>query len=345
LAKALLYNTRILIISLCLLVIWVFVHALILNVLFGFSWYISFVDSLVYNLLLAFGCAMISFILFYYKPTFRSLWIVISIIIALAALWCYKGIFFLELFICHEPGYFLFLDQSLVIRFILGLLVMGAAGGVSWFWYNLDEQNILKIRQDDIERMSREAELFTLRQKIQPHFLFNSLNSISALIVTRPEEARNMIQELSDFLRGTLKKEENSRVTVTEEIQHLELYLKIEKVRFRHRLNTIIEMDEQAKNKLVPAMILQPVVENAIKFGLYDTTEEVTIKIEVSISGNDIILRVTNPFDPQFHSTAGTGFGLSSIQRRLYLLYARNDLLTTSTGENLFITQIKIPQS
>lgn len=89
-----------------------------------------------------------------------------------------------------------------------------------------------------------------------------------------------MIQQLSDFLRGTLKKEEHQQVSLQEEIHHLQLYLDIEKVRFGHRLQTSLEIDEQAAAMQIPVLLLQPVVENAIKFGLYDTTEDVLIRIK-----------------------------------------------------------------
>ena len=187
--------------------------------------------------------------------------------------------------------------------------------------------------------------MFKLRQQLQPHFLFNSLNSINALIGLKPQEARVMVQQLSDFLRGTLKKEENSWVSLEEELQHLQLYLEIEKVRFGHRLSTKIKDDGNCKKCLLPAMLLQPIVENAIKFGLYDTIEDITISIETKLEENNLIITVKNPFDLETNlPRQGTGFGLSSVQRRLYLLFARNDLLQTSTNENLFITTIKIPQ-
>ena len=91
-------------------------------------------------------------------------------------------------------------------------------------------------------------------------------------------------------------------------------------------------------------MLLQPIVENAIKFGLYDTTDTITIRIRSVCMEQYLVITVENPFDPDTSSSAGTGFGLRSIQRRLYLLFARNDLLETKAIENLFITTVKLPQ-
>ena len=216
---------------------------------------------------------------------------------------------------------------------------------ISVLWYTVQDQQEIEKRKTEAEKLSKDAELYKLRQQLQPHFLFNSLNSINALIGSQPRQARTMIQQLSDFLRGTLRRDDNQWTTLEEELQHLQLYLEIEKVRFGHRLSTLIK-DETAGLKLqLPAMLLQPVVENAIKFGLYDTTGDITISIEAKKDDGNLVVQVSNPFDPQTASPKkGTGFGLSSVQRRLYLLFARNDLLQTQTNEQVFITTIKIPQ-
>ncbi|MEY2902560.1 MAG: hypothetical protein RLY89_1666, partial [Bacteroidota bacterium] len=195
------------------------------------------------------------------------------------------------------------------------------------------------------EQLAKDAELFKLRQQLQPHFLFNSLNSISALAGSQPEKARHMIQQLSDFLRGTLKKEDQQWVSLKEEIAYLQLYLDIEKVRFGHRLETEILISEAAELALIPPMILQPLVENAIKFGLYDTIDSVTISIKATMVNHDLQVLVSNPFDPTNHQNAkGTGFGLSYIQRRLFLLFGRPGLLNSSSQDQEFTAQLHIPQ-
>jgi LytS/YehU family sensor histidine kinase len=212
-------------------------------------------------------------------------------------------------------------------------------------WFTQKEQKEMDIRKMEAEKLAKEAELFKLRQQMQPHFLFNSLNSISALVGTQPEQARKMINQLSDFLRGTLKKEDQQWVILSDEFQYLELYLDIEKVRFGHRLSTVIYCEEESQLMKLPPMLLQPIVENAIKFGLYDTVGEVTISITAEKRDACLLITVQNPFDPETsHPNKGTGFGLSSVQRRLYLLFARNDLLETVVQNNLFTTIVKIPQ-
>jgi LytS/YehU family sensor histidine kinase len=232
-----------------------------------------------------------------------------------------------------------------MIRSSIAFLILGIVTMISIIWLNWQEQQRSDQRKSDAEKLAKEAELFKLRQQLQPHFLFNSLNSINALIGLRPEEARKMVQQLSDFLRGTIKKEETQWVNLQEEMQYLQLYLDIEKVRFGNRLATSVETDEASLQMKLPALLLQPIVENAIKFGLYDTTGETVICIHTHKQDNELVVKVSNPFDPETSSPKqGTGFGLTSVQRRLYLLFARNDLLVTESKENIFTTVVKIPQ-
>jgi LytS/YehU family sensor histidine kinase len=209
----------------------------------------------------------------------------------------------------------------------------------------MENQQQKQQRQNETEQLAKDAELLKLRQQLQPHFLFNSLNSINALIGSRPQQARVMIEQLSDFLRGTIKKESQQWNTLAEELEYLQLYLDIEKVRFGHRLNTEIICDDTTKNLQLPPLLLQPLVENAIKFGLYDTVGEVLISIDAISTDNYLQVTIKNPYDSTTAAPrAGTGYGLSSVKRRLYLLFARNDLFATTAADNTFITTLKIPQ-
>jgi len=264
--------------------------------------------------------------------------ILITVIVILITKVILKNIF------ASDDEYIIFFNRSLWIRSSFDFLLLGCIILISVIWYNWQEQSEQEERKQDAEKLSKEAELFKLRQQLQPHFLFNSLNSINALIGSRPQEARKMVQQLSDFLRGTIKKEEHQWVTLKEELQYLQLYLDIEKVRFGHRLSTKIECDESITEMTLPALLLQPVMENAIKFGLYDTIDEIEISLKAVKEDNQLVITVKNPFDPETAAPKGTGFGLQSVQRRLFLLFARNDLMTTEAKDNIFITIIKIPQ-
>jgi LytS/YehU family sensor histidine kinase len=312
---------------------------------FGLSWKQAIADSLVNDLLLLGVCLLVMTIMRFYLPNREKyyhlvVWCaLLTTIVALLTRVILKNIFL------HDIEYKEFLDQSMLIRSSIDFLLLGCIMLISVIWYNWQEQKEQDLRARDTEKLAREAELFKLRQQLQPHFLFNSLNSINALIGSRPEEARKMVQQLSDFLRGTIRKEEHLWVTLKEELEYLQLYLDIEKVRFGHRLSTNINVDEDTKNLKLPSLLLQPIVENAIKFGLYDTTGETVIQLSANAEENNLLIKVINPFDPDTSSPKqGTGFGLQSIQRRLYLLFARNDLLTTEAKENTFITIVRVPQ-
>lgn len=329
------------------LTIWLVVIAdqAIVSYWFGLSAQAAFFDSLISNVILLLAALAIINTLRYYLPKRENYIHLLSWIIFLTVLILLLESWILDLLFSNEEGYTLFLKHSIPIRASFVFLLLSCITLFSTLWFHQQEVKEQEQRKEDAERLAKEAELFKLRQQLQPHFLFNSLNSINALIGSRPTEARKMVQQLSDFLRGTIKKEETQWVTLKEELQYLKLYLEIEKVRFGNRLSTAINIPEAAYKKELPALLLQPIVENAIKFGLYDTIGETEIGIAASVEENILSIKVTNPFDPETSTPLqGTGFGLQSVRRRLYLLFARNDLLHTEAKENLFTTIVKIPQ-
>jgi two-component system LytT family sensor kinase len=311
---------------------------------FGFNWYIAAADGVTNTILLCAACWLINNNLRYYRPgekSYANLLVWCAVLSGLCILVSQWGLPYL----INDKLYGTFYSQSITVRFFIDFLTIGCMAMISVLWYSQIDQKENEKRKTDAEKLAREAELYNLRQQLQPHFLFNSLNSINALIGIRPDEARKMIHQLSDFLRGTLKKDDQAPVTLTEELKQVQLYLDIEKVRFGHRLEAEVSCDGKCEEMMMPAMLLQPIVENSIKFGLYDTTEDVTISIRAEASDNYLVLMVQNPYDAQTsRPMKGTGFGLSGVQRRLYLLFARNDLVETHAADNVYTTIIKIPQ-
>lgn len=312
----------------------------------GWNWNIAFVDAGVSAFFLAFYCFDIITIFSFYQPGkgndfYRVLFVIaFTMLYGITVKWC------LAWLLQTNASYLDFLVLSMPVRGIFAVLIFLFVVAMYWMWNSLNEKRESEQRSLDMEKLAKDAELAMLRQKLQPHFLFNSLNSISALAGSKPEQARKMIQQLSDFLRGTLKKDEQKFISLKEEFSHLNLYLEIEKVRFGHRLNIETKVDEQCNEMLLPPLLIQPIVENAIKFGLYDTLGNTTIRVEAFCENKVLVIRVENPFDREtMNANAGTGFGLSSIQRRLFLLYGRNDLLTTAQKEDTFITTLKLPQT
>lgn len=305
----------------------------------------AIVEGLITFGLLGASCVLIINNMRYYLPKKEKYYYVLFVSLAISGISLLVSKVLVNLIFGDDAHYMQVFSDAVGIRFGIAFLSVGCMSMIGLLYYTQEDQQLMNERKNDAEKMAKEAELFKLRQQLQPHFLFNSLNSISALTGSQPEKARHMIQQLSDFLRGTLRKDEHQWSTLKEELEYLKLYLDIEKVRFGHRLQTSIEHDDISLEMKLPSLLLQPIVENAIKFGLYDTVGEVCIAIEAKALNNVLQVTVRNPYDPETaQPLQGTGFGLSSIQRRLFLLFARHDLLQTRTENDFFITTIAVPQ-
>jgi two-component system LytT family sensor kinase len=310
----------------------------------NFPLIVTLTDALVTQTILLLSGYVINVTMRFYRPRkifdYAAGWSV-----ALAGVSTFLQWFILKNLLANHSGYISFLQKTLSPRAVLDFAIITVTTLLTWLWFNTLEQKENEKQKENTDRLLREAELSNLRMQLQPHFLFNSLNSISALIGSSPELARTMIQQLSDFLRATVRKDDRQLVALEEEINHLLLYLEIEKIRFGHRLGTTLQIDEACLPLKIPSLLLQPIVENAIKFGLYDTIGEITISLSAKIKNQQLVVEITNPFDPSTSTPRkGTGFGLDSIRRRLYLIYTQNDLLETTQHGDLFSTRIKIPQ-
>lgn len=311
----------------------------------GFDLQTSLIDAMIFYTVISANCWLVSRTLTYYLPENSKLYVIVGWSFTLAIISNIFIYFLSPILNSHEKiAYQQYLNSSFFIKLAFSFLLIGWASLICVFWYNKQEEETTEERRRESERLNKEAELSSLREKLQPHFLFNSLNSISALTFSQPEQARKMIQQLSDFLRSTIKKDDQI-TSLSQEIQHLQLYMDIEKVRFGSRLNTNISCPCEIEEYDVPNMILQPVVENAIKFGLYNTLGEIEISVKCIVDEDVLIIETSNPFDPETCPPKnGLGFGLESVKRRLFLLYNRNNLLKTETQDNIFITRIFIPK-
>lgn len=249
----------------------------------------------------------------------------------------------LDWWFAEEPDYLEMLESSFLYRWLFLGVVIQLLALLAAVISKLEGQEELSHREGQLLQLSKDAELAQLRQQLQPHFLFNSLNSIHALVLASPHRAREMVLLLSDFLRGTLRSEGQSWISLADEIKYLEMYFDIERVRFGHRLVVGLEVEEGVESLKIPPLLVQPLVENAIKYGLYGTLGEVNIGLRFQKEGNYLEVAVENPFDGQDSAPAGTGFGLSSLERRLFLIFGRTDLLEKSGAKGIFRVQLKIP--
>lgn len=307
------------------------------------SWMLRY--SLVNALLLVLGASVISTILRYYRPGgFQIVNLGIWILIFAA------GITFLSEWILNGIGDVpaAWTNEIRPIRLAMAMLLLLCVALISWVNRQRKSELNTVHRYNEMHQLSRDAELNSLRQQLQPHFLFNSLNSIQVLIGSDPEKARKMVVQLSDYLRSTLKKNNESKHGILEELENSLLYLEIEKIRFGDRLKVETNLSDETilKERQVPAMVLQPLVENAVKHGIYQTSGPVTIQLSLKADEQFTYIQISNPFDPEaVQESKGAGFGLSSLKRRMFLLYGSHAEVSTQTHDHQFVAELKIPVS
>lgn len=260
------------------------------------------------------------------------------------AIWLAGGYFILQSLESQNETYLEFLQLSLPWRGIIGTFFYLVFVLVYYmFMYYEDLQQKMHV-ENELSNLVKEAELNALKSQINPHFLFNSLNSISSLTMTDPEKAQEMVVKLSDFLRYSLSHDRKETTTLRRELENTERYLAIEKIRFGHRLKYNLTVSNECLDAVIPNMILQPLFENAIKHGVYNSTEEVLIDLRCEPDEHFYVLRLLNDFDPDATRPKGEGIGLKNIRNRLQLLYNRNDLLQINKGKIEFEAVLKIPK-
>jgi sensor histidine kinase YesM len=207
--------------------------------------------------------------------------------------------------------------------------------------HNLQEKH---RNESKLMAMVKEAELNLLKSQINPHFLFNSLNSISSLTITNPVKAQDMIIKLSDFLRYSISGNNNPKSALKFELENIQRYLDIEKIRFGDKLNYQPDILPACLDKTLPVMILQPLYENAVKHGVYESTEQITLSTIGRMEGDFLSIVIRNNFDSEFKSRKGAGIGLKNIRERLILIYHSDGLLKTTVENNIFEVKLLIPQ-
>ena len=244
----------------------------------------------------------------------------------------------------EKEDYDLFWHTVLVFRVAAGVLIFFVVTLIYYLYLSATQLAEKASRQAQLEAQVREGELKMLRAQINPHFLFNSLNSMSSLTLTDPMKAREMILKLSDFMRYSLSSRTDQPVTLQSEMESLRLYLEIEKVRFGERL--IIEEDIQPEclTALLPGMLLQPLYENAVKHGVYESTETVVIRTSAHKENGLVIISVSNNIDPESVVTRkGAGIGLINVRSRLELFFGEKADLTVTRKDDSFNVTVKFP--
>lgn len=324
------------------------IHFLAGIIYYNLPYMVAAADSLVYNGLFAVIAVILWYPVRYNNPegkiTFYGLitYLVLGIIVLL--FWMFMGYFILKILFSDNEEYFSFLNDSFFVRILIGALFFIAS---VLFYHLLVYYRVLqekKLNETQLNLLVRESELNVLRSQLNPHFLFNSLNSISSLTLSNPGKAREMIIQLSDFLRYALKYGQRDETTFADELKNIQLYLAIEKTRFEDKLVFQEEIGDTCLHAKVPNMILQPLVENAIKHGVYESTSPVVIRLSCHTHDEFIEIRLKNNYDPTGKSRTGSRLGLKNVENRLQLIYNRKDLMQINKRDNNFEVIIRIPQ-
>ncbi|WP_296620359.1 sensor histidine kinase [Marivirga sp.] len=326
-----------------IILLWISLCTLLL-MQYGLNFPSALIDSTIFSLLLLLGFILLENIFRFYLPTKSNVILVFVLPFILSLIILFLGDFIIKWTIPDIFPSAEFLNSIFLIRGFIILLIFTAYSLMLNFQGKLEEQKEAEEREVKMQQMIKEAELYQLRQQLQPHFLFNSLNSISALVKAQPDKAREMLLQLSDFLRGTIQKKANKWIKVDEEINFLKLFTDIEKTRFGHRLQVNFDIEEGVEGLKLPHLMIQPLMENAIKHSLYGLTGEVTIEVDFRKRDKNLEVIITNPFEPAAGQAKGVGFGLEAVQRRLFLIFGRYDLLKTNATSHQFTVELLIPQ-
>jgi len=234
-------------------------------------------------------------------------------------------------------------ETFLPLLWVTGILLYVLS--VTFNYVVLAERSAREAQSRALEALvlARDAELKALRAQVNPHFLFNCLNSISALTSADSARAREMCILLADFLRTTLRLGGKEIITLQEELDLVRGYLAIEKVRFGARVRMEEEVQEEALPVLVPPLLLQPLVENAIRHGIANLPQGGTIELRVQRTPQEVSISVENTFDPDTPSKLKTGLGLENIRQRLHTRYGSEAHIVVRSDDDRFSVRVQLP--
>jgi sensor histidine kinase YesM len=233
--------------------------------------------------------------------------------------------------------------QQIPVLLVSGVLLFLLVVAFNYLLITLEASQKAESKALELQVLAREAELKALRAQVDPHFLFNSLNSINALVMTDPSAARSMCILLADFLRGSLKLGSQERIPLAEEIRLAECYLDIERVRLGARLQVERDIDARCEKCMVPPLILQPLVENAITHGVAPAIEGGVVSLSAERNGAGVKIVIENPFDAESSSKNGAGVGLKNVKSRLANLYDGDARVDVNPNAGRFRVELQFP--
>lgn len=225
----------------------------------------------------------------------------------------------------------------------VGVVLYALAASLHYLLMAFEEARRAERNALELEVLAREAELRSLRAQIDPHFLFNALNSISSLTGSNPAAARQMCLELAEFMRESLRLGSVPNIPLAEELALAQKYLAVERARFGSRLKVEQEVSAEAGSCGVPPLVLQPLVENAVRHGVAHLVEGGLVRIAARRSGSQLHLTVENPVDPSVPVKPGEGVGLANVRGRLAALYGKNASVEARRDGGIFRVELAWP--
>lgn len=307
----------------------------------------SVADSLVYTILLG-GLGLSLWYPAKYIPLEQNkiskvlLSHLIGAIIA-ALIWILIGTYIMLGVIGFSNKYEIFIYTTLPWRFLIGILFYALITSFYYMIIYYTGFNERIIKEAELKNLVTEAELKSLKFQINPHFIFNSLNSMSALTEIDPPKAKSMILKLADFLRYILATNDREKNKLSEELKNIRLYLDIEKVRFEDKFEFKEEIEADCLNVEIPNMILQPIFENVIKHAVYETLEKVVLTLRCKMQDAYLKISIENDYDDSSTPQKGTGVGLKNIYERLKLIYHMDNLMEVKKEKGKFSVTLIIP--
>jgi two-component system, LytTR family, sensor histidine kinase AlgZ len=233
---------------------------------------------------------------------------------------------------------------NLSLLIVIGVLIYAATVTVQYLLLEVDASREAEQAALRYQILAREAELRAFKAQVDPHFLFNSLNAVASLCGSNPQQAREMAQRLADFFRLMLRVGKLEQITLREELDLVSRYLAIEKVRFGPRLDVRMTVDDSAAECFVPPLLLQPLVENAVRHGIASVVEGGVLDIGATLSGGRLRIWIDNPADPDRAEARGEGIGLQNARGRLQAAFDGQALLRAEESAGNFRVHIELPR-
>ena len=235
------------------------------------------------------------------------------------------------------------LHGHLALLFGMGVLLYLLSAGLHYAVLAVEQSHESERQAAEARTLAREAELQSLRSQLNPHFLFNSLHSISALATQDGARAREMCVRLADFLRSSLGLGSRENIPLREELALARSYLEVEQVRFGKRLRVVEEVASVCQDCSIPALLLQPLVENAVKHGVAGMLEGGAIRLAVEQSDGAVSITVENGFDPDMPMPRKLGMGLSHVRRRLEVRYGEQATFDAGVYGRVYRVVLRFP--